>query len=313
MTFLNYHHLRYFWATVKEGGVTRASRRLHVSQPTVSSQIRELEDVLDQPLLNRESQKLALTDAGRICYRYAEQIFELGRDMVDELNGQPPGRAFALTVGLATAVPKPLVHQLLTPALGLPALTRVQCFDDRLEHLIDGLVSHELDLVLADAPLPPMRRHRVCNHLLGESAVHFVATAPLAAAARGDFPRSLAGVPMLLPTQNTSLRRSLEAWFAARGITPRVVGEFDDPALMQVFGEAGAGVFPVVAALESHARLRGGMCVLGPADGVVERFYAIAAERRVRHPAVVAIASGAVEPSLAECPTRREVRGEGLT
>lgn len=293
MSFLNYHHLRYFWATVKEGGVTRASRKLNVTQPTVSSQIRELEDVLDRPLLNRDSQKLMLTEAGQICYRYAEKIFELGRDMVDELKGHASDKPFGLTVGLANSVPKLLAHRLLQPALGLATVTRVQCFEDRLENLIDELVGHHLDLVIADTPLPPMRKHRVYNHLLGESSVLFFATERLSAGTRRNFPRSLEGVPMLLPTQNTALRRTLDGWFASHGITPEIVGEFEDPALMKVFGEAGAGVFPALAAVEADVRRMCDVRVVGPADGVVERFYAISAERRVRHPGVAAIADGA--------------------
>lgn len=293
MSFLNYHHLRYFWATVKEGGVTRASRTLNVTQPTVSSQIRELEDVLEQPLLNRDSQKLVLTEAGQICFRYAEKIFELGRDMVEELNGHPPDKPYGLSVGLANSVPKLLAHRLLQPALGLPGLTRVQCFEDRLEHLVDELVSDHLDLVIADTPLPPVRKHRIYNHLLGESSVLFFATERLSASTRRNFPRSLDGAPMLLPTENTSLRRVLDVWFAGRGVTPDIVGEFEDPALMKVFGEAGAGVFPALAAVEADVRRMCDVRVVGPADGVVERFYAISAERRVRHPGVAAIADGA--------------------
>lgn len=293
MPFLNYHHLRYFWATVKEGGVTRASRKLNVTQPTVSSQIRELEDVLEQPLLNRDTQKLVLTEAGQICFRYAEKIFELGGDLVDEIKGHPPDKPYSLRVGLANSVPKLLAHRLLQPALGLAALKGVQCFEDRLDSLVDELLSHHLDLVIADTPVPPIRKHRLYNHLLGESSVLFFATERLSASARRNYPKSLDDVPLLLPTQNTSLRRALDAWFAQKGVTPNIVGEFEDPALMKVFGEAGAGVFPALAAVEADVRRMCDVRVLGAIDGVVERFYAISAERRVRHPGVAAIADGA--------------------
>lgn len=293
MAFLNYHHLRYFWAAVKEGGVTRASRKLNVTQPTVSSQIRELEDALDQPLIDRESQPLVLTEAGQICYRYAEKIFELGRDLVDELNGHPAGKPFDLSVGLVNSVPKLLAHRLLQPALGLPELRRVRCFEDRREALIEELVSHHLDLVITDAPQPPMRKQKVYNHLLGESTVLLFATERLSATYRRGFPASLQGAPMLVPTQNTSLRRSLDAWCRRNGITPTIVGEFEDPALMKVFGEAGSGIFPALAAVEADVRRMCDVRVLGSLDDVVERFYAISAERRVRHPGVAAIADGA--------------------
>jgi len=293
MVFLNYHHLRYFWATVKEGGVTRASRKLHVTQPTVSSQIRELETALDQPLFDRDAARPVLTEAGQICYRYAEKIFELGRDLVEELEGRPPDKPFELAVGLANSVPKLLAHRLLQPALGLPDFSRVKCVEDRLEALVEELVSHHLDLVIADAPQPPSRTRKVYNHLLGESTVLLFATERLSSAYRRGFPGSLHGAPMLVPTHNTSLRRSLDAWCHDRGITPTIVGEFEDPALMKVFGEAGSGIFPALAAVEADVRRMCDVRVLGALDGVVERFYAISPERRVKHPGVAAIAEGA--------------------
>lgn len=293
MAFLNFHHLRYFWATVKEGGVTRASRKLNVTQPTISSQIRELENVLEQPLLDRDSQKLALTEAGQICYRYAEKIFELGRELLDELKGHPPDKPFELTVGLTNSVPKLLAHRLLQPALGLPDVVRVRCYEDRLEDLVDELVNHHLDLIIADTPEPPNRKHKVYNRLLGESTVLMFGTERHAAAYRRGFPKSLHGAPMLMPTQNTTLRRALDAWFSERGIAPNVVGEFEDPALMKVFGEAGSGIFPALAAVEADVRRLCDVRVVGPVDGVVERFYAISAERRLKHPAVTAVSDGA--------------------
>lgn len=291
--FLNYHHLRYFWAAVKEGGVTRASRKLNVTQPTVSGQIRELEQVIDEPLIARNGGKLELTEAGQICYRYAEKIFELGQEMVEELKGRPPHRPVSLTVGIANSVPKLLAHRLLQPALGISTISHVRCFEDRLEGLIDELLSHQLDLVIADAPQPPDRQRRIFNHLLGESTVLFFGTERLAARVRRGFPRSLHGTPMLLPTQDTSLRRSVDAWFSKHQIEPNLVGEFEDPALMKVFGEAGAGVFPALAAVEADVRRLCDVRVLGAADGIVEQFYAISAERRIKHPAVAAVSEGA--------------------
>ncbi|WP_291989352.1 LysR family transcriptional regulator [Luteitalea sp.] len=293
MAFLNYHHLRYFWATVKEGGVTRASRRLNVTQPTISSQIPELENVFDRPLLDRQSQKLVLTEAGQICYRYAEKIFEMGHDLVLELQGQPPSRPVDFTVGLANSMPKMMVHRLLQPALGLPDVGRVRCYEDRLEHLIDELASHHLDLVIADAPEPPNRKHKVYSRLLGESSVLFFGTERLASGYRRGFPRSLDGAPMLLPTHNTALRRALDRWFSEQSIVPNVVAEFEDPALMKVFGEASAGIFPALAAVEADVRRMCDVRALGTAQGVVERFYAMSTERRLKHPAVAAVSEGA--------------------
>lgn len=299
MAFLNYHHLRYFWVAVKEGGITRASRKLNVSQPTISSQIRELENVLDQPLVNRESNRLALTDAGRLVYRYAEQIFSLGGELMDALQERPTGKPLGLAVGLVNSVPKLLAHRLLEPALALPEGVHLQCFEDRLERLLSDLVDHHLDIVITDSPIPPSSKARAYNHALGESGVLFFGSERLAAAHRPGFPRSLDGAPLFLPTKNTSLRRSLDGWFAARQIRPRVVGEFEDPALLKVFGEAGGGIFPALAVVEADIRRLCDVRVLGVADGVGERFYALSVERRLKHRAVAAILEAARHRLLA--------------
>ncbi len=293
MAFLNYHHLRYFWAAVKEGGVTRASRKLNVSQPTVSSQIRELEQVLDEQLIARDHTKLTLTAAGQTCYRYADRIFELGHDMMEVMKGRLPDQPQDLTVGLANSVPKLLAHRLLQPALGQADFVRVRCFEDRLDNLVAELVAHRLDLIIADTPQAPSLKFKVYNHLLGESTVLFFGTERLAGGYRRGFPESLDGAPMLLPTQNTVLRRSLDGWFRERNIVPNIVGEFEDPALMKVFGEASVGIFPALAAVEADVRRLCDVRVVGVADGVVERFYAISAERRLKHPGVTAVSEGA--------------------
>jgi LysR family transcriptional regulator, transcriptional activator of nhaA len=293
MTFLNYHHLRYFWAAVKEGGVTRASRRLNVTQPTISSQIRDLEDALDEELIARDARKLELTEAGQICYRYAEQIFDLGRDLVDELSGKDVERPRDLTVGLVNSLPKLLAHRLLQPAMGLANVRCVRCFEDRFENLLDELAGHQLDLVIADAPAPPNRQAKLFNHVLGESTVLFFGSERLVGGYRRGFPESLDGAPLLLPTKNTSLRCSLDGWLARRRIVPKIVGEFEDTALMKVFGEASVGICPALAAVEADVRRLCDVRVLGAADGIIERFYAISPERRLKHPAVAAVAEGA--------------------
>jgi LysR family transcriptional regulator, transcriptional activator of nhaA len=284
---------------VKEGGVTRASRRLHVTQPTVSSQIRELEEMLGESLLVRDSKKLALTEAGQIVFRHADKIFELGHDMVEEVRGRPTGKPVEMTVGLVNSVPKLLAHRLLQPVLGSAEVTRLSCFEDRFENLLESLSDHQLDLVLSDAPLSPHRGQRVYNHLLGESSVYFFGTERLVTRFRRGMPGSLNGAPMLLPTPNTALRHSLDRWFTERAVTPHVVGEFEDPALMKVFGESGVGIFPALAAVEADIRRLCDVRVLGTANGLVERFYAISTERRIKHPGVAAITEGARHRLLA--------------
>jgi len=293
--WLNYHHLRYFWAVAKEGSVTRASQSLHISQPTVSALVRELEQALDEKLFVKRGRTLQLTDVGRVAYRYADEIFGLGRELLDTVRGLPTGRAPQLKVGIANVVPKLIAYRLLEPALDLETGVQMTCHEDRPERLLAALAMHELDIVLTDAPVGSGLSVRAYNHLLGECGVTIFGSAALARAHRAGFPRSLDGAPMLLPTEAASLRGALERWFAAERIRPHVVGEFEDSALLKVFGEAGRGLFAAPAPSEAEVRRRYGVHRVGTIDAVRERFYAISAERKLKHPAVVAISEAARE------------------
>jgi LysR family transcriptional activator of nhaA len=293
MEALNYHHLRYFFAAAREGGITRAARKLNVSQPSLSAQVRQLEHALGQKLFERSGRTLLLTEAGRIAYRYAEEIFGLGQEMLDAFHDRPAGRPLRVTVGVANVVPKLIAHRLIEPALRLPEPVHLECVEDAPERLLADLALHRLDVVLADAPAPPTVRVQAYSHLLGESGVSLFATRKLAPAYRRRFPRSLDGAPLLLPTQSTVLRRSLEQWLDQEKIRPRVVGEFDDSALLGAFGEAGAGLFPAPTAIEREVRRHYRAVVVGRLPAVRERFYALTVQRRIRHPAVIAISEGA--------------------
>jgi len=295
--WLNYHHLRYFWAAAKEGGVTRASEKLNISQPTVSAQIRDLEEALGAKLFARAGRRLVLTDVGRVAYRYADEIFGLGRELLDTVKGRSTGRAPRLAVGIANVVPKLIAYRLLEPALALDPPVQIVCHEDKPERLLAELAVHELDLVLSDAPVGPGLSVRAYNHVLGECGVAIFGTEKLAAAHRARFPRSLDGAPFLLPTPGTTLGRSLEEWFDAQGIRPRVVGHFEDSALLKVFGQAGRGLFPAPAAIEAEVMREHGVRRVGAVDSVRERFYAISVERKLKHPAVLAI-SGAARAML---------------
>lgn len=297
MEWLNYHHLRYFWAAAKEGGVTRASEKLNISQPTVSAQIRDLEEALGAKLFARAGRRLVLTDVGRVAYRYADEIFGLGRELLDTVKGRSTGRAPRLAVGIANVVPKLIAYRLLEPALALDPPVQIVCHEDKPERLLAELAVHELDLVLSDAPVGPGLSVRAYNHVLGECGVAIFGTEKLAAAHRARFPRSLDGAPFLLPTPGTTLGRSLEEWFDAQGIRPRVVGHFEDSALLKVFGQAGRGLFPAPAAIEAEVMREHGVRRVGAVDSVRERFYAISVERKLKHPAVLAI-SGAARAML---------------
>ena len=289
---LNYHHLFHFWTVVREGGVTRASEKLHVSQPTVSGQLRELEEALGEKLLARSGRSVALTEVGRTVYRYADEILGLGRELLDAVKGRPtrPGR---LAVGVAMVVPKLVAYQMLEPALHLPERIQLDCVHERPERLLAELAIYSLDLVLADAPAPPAVKVRAYSHLLGECGVSVFGAERLAAAHRRGFPRSLDGAPFLLPSGDSALRLSLEEWFQKHGIRPSAVGTFEDSALLEAFGQAGAGLFAMPSAIEAEVRRQYRVRVVGRLDSVRQRFYAITVERKLRNPAVVAISERA--------------------
>jgi LysR family transcriptional activator of nhaA len=293
MEWLNYHHLLYFWLAAKEGGVTRAADELRLAQSTVSAQIRQLEHVLGERLFRREGRRLVLTDVGRTVYRYADEIFGLGRELLDAVKDRPTGRPLRFNVGVADQVPKVIAHRLLAPALALDVPVRVVCTEGKTAQLLGELATHQLDVVLTDTPLGPETSVRAFNHLLGESTVTIFGTAALAARARQRFPRSLSDAPLLLPTVGTALRRTLDQWFAAHDLRPNVVAEFEDGALLMVFGQEGVGLFPGPTALDKDIRRQYRVAVAGRLDDVRERFYAISVERRLKHPAVVAISDAA--------------------
>jgi LysR family transcriptional regulator, transcriptional activator of nhaA len=290
---LNYGHLRYFWAVARERSVTRAAEKLNVSQPTVSAQIRELEETLGDRLLDRSGRGFSLTKTGRTVYRYAEEIFALGYELQEAVKGRAAGHPLVLTVGIADVIPKLLSHALIEPALRLSEAVQIVCLEDPTERLLVALAAHDVDIVLTDNPAGPSVRFRAYSHLLGDTGVVVLGSDKLVAAHRSGFPRSLDGAPFLLPTGQTMLRRSLDEWFDSQGIRPRVVGEFDDSALLEVFGHTGAGLFATPTAVEAEVRRQHGVKRLGELPGVRERFYGVTVERRLKHPAAVAIAAAA--------------------
>ena len=291
MEWLNYHHLLYFWTVVREGSVSKAAEKLRLSQPTISAQVRMLEQTIGERLFLRRGRTQLLTDVGRTVYRYADEIFGLGRELLETLDGRPPGRVMPLTIGVAYAVPKLIVHRLLRPAIEQPATIRLICREDNAEQLVAQLASYALDVVIASAPAPAHLPMKVFNHLLGESTISLFAPAPLAARLRRRFPASLNQAPVLVPTTNSPLRRALDEWFDEERITPRIVGEFEDSALMQVFGQAAGCVFPAPSAIATDVSRFHGVRAIGRLNDVRERYYVISPERRLKHPGVLAITS----------------------
>ncbi|MGE5361368.1 MAG: transcriptional activator NhaR [Bacteroidales bacterium] len=277
----------------KEGGVTRASEQLRLAQPTISAQLRALEDALGEPLFVRSGRRLELTDTGRMAYRYADEIFSLGREFLDAVRDRPTGRPLRFSVGVVDVMSKLLAFRLLRPALALGQPVQLSCREDRPDRLLAELAMHSLDLVLSDAPTPPGSSVRAFNHLLGESEVSVFAPRQLAASYRRRFPASLDGAPFLVPTEQASLRRSLMQWFDAHAIRPRIIAEFDDAALLQTFARAGHGLFAAPTVVAAELGRAGDVRPVGTIADLRERFYAISVERRLKHPAVVAICSQA--------------------
>lgn len=308
MPNLNFKHLEYFWAVAREGSVTRAAETLFVSQPAVSSQIRKLERQLGERLFRQEGRTLALTDMGQLVYRYAEEIFALGQELTETVRGQPSGSPLRLRVGVVAAVPKLLAYRLVAPALEMAAPLRLVVREGSPDRLLAELAVHSLDLVLSDSPLPPTVSVRAYNHPLGECGVSVLAIPSLAERFREGFPSSLDGAPVLLPTEGTTLRRSLDRWFEDVRVRPVTIAEFDDSAVLKVFGQEGAGLFAVPTVVEEQVRRQYRVEVVGRVAEIREKFYAISVERRLRHPAVVAITEaarlqmfsdgGAAEPSV---------------
>jgi LysR family transcriptional activator of nhaA len=293
MRTLNFHHLEYFWVVAREGSIVRAAEELRVSQPTISLQLKELERSLGRKLFERAGRGLALTDAGTVVYQYAREIFALGHDLVAAVEHQLAERALRLSVGVVDVIPKTLVHRLLAPALRLAQPVRLICREDKGDRLLADLSARRFDVVLSDGPIGTAVQLRGYNHLLGECGVTFFGTKALAARYKRGFPRSLDRAPVLLPTDNTAMRRGLDLWLEALRIHPVVVAEFDDGATMGSFGRAGVGVFPAPSAVEGEVCRENAVEVIGRSDRVRERYYAITTEARPQHPAVAAILEAA--------------------
>jgi LysR family transcriptional activator of nhaA len=284
MEWLNYHHLLYFHVVAREGSIARATEVLNLTQPTISAQLRALEESLGEKLFEKSGRKLQLTEIGKVVNRYAEEIFALGREMRDTVRGRPTARPAKLIVGLADVIPKLVAFRLLEPAFRLSPRNEVVIREDSPARLLASLAMHELDVVISDSPAGAIKAF---SHLLGESSVTFFAKDP--APLRRHFPKSLDGVPLLLPASGTELRRMLDHFFETNDIKPEVVGEFDDSALMNIAGKAGLGAFPGPAAMAREISREHGVHSIGTLSDVRERFYVITPERRIKHPAVIAI------------------------
>ena len=289
MRHLNYSHLQYFWTVAREGSIVKASEALNLTPQTISGQLKLLDEAVGQALFNRVGRRLVLSETGRVVYRYADEIFSIGAELASVVRGRSVGGPEVLNVGIVSSMPKLVVERIIAPAMVGDSPVRVRCHQSALDQLLADMAIHRVDLVLSDQPMPTGMGLKAWDHLLGTSGLSFFARRRPAASYRRKFPESLDDAPMLMPSLNSALRRGLDGWFAEQGIAPRVVGEFDDSALMKAFGEAGMGLFAAPTVIEEEVSRMYRMSVVGRVPQLEESFYAISPERRLTHDAVVAI------------------------
>ncbi len=293
MDRLNFNHLRCFWAVARDGSIASARSRLGLSQPTISKQIGELEEAFDEALFRRTGRRLVLTDVGRTVYAYADDIFSLGQELTDVVRGHATGRPVRLHVGISDVVPKLLTRLVLEPALRMEQPVRLVCREGKTDQLLADLALAGVDVVLTDAPLPSGSRIKAYSHKLGESPVAVFGAPALAKRCARGFPDSLDGAPVLLPTESTALRRSIDAWLKKTDLRPEIVAEIEDSALLKAFAQAGHGLFFAPTVVEKQISAQFGVRSIGRAEGVIEPLYAVTMERRIAQPGVSAIVESA--------------------
>jgi LysR family transcriptional activator of nhaA len=287
--FLNYHHLRYFWAVARAGNLKGAAEALSVSQPSICAQIQALETALGEDLFRPSGRSLALTEFGRLVFSYADEIFAIGGEILRAAKQAPSVRSLRLHVGIVDSFPKLVSYDLLRPVLDHEPAVRLTCHEGKQADLVAQLTTHRIDVVLSDEPASPADSGKVFNHEIGSSDISFCAMPSVAQKLKGRLPRRLDGAPALLPTQNCSLRRDLEKWFREKGVQPRVVAEFEDAALAKIAASDGAGFIAIPSLIVREAIERYGFVSLGRTPEVSAQFFAITAERRFTHPAVLAM------------------------
>ena len=286
---LNFRHLHYFWVVAKEGSITRAAERLGLAVQTVSAQLALLEQAVGKSLFRPQGLRLVLTEAGQVALRYADQIFLLGGQLLEALAETDLDKTLRLTVGISDSLPKLIASRLLDSALTLPQQVRLICYEEQFDTLLGKLSVHKLDVMLTDRPVPPGSALRVFSHLLGEFEIGLFGLPTLAEKYRDNFPASLQGAPLLLPTRNNALRGRIDQWLGAHDLSPTIFGEFDDSALLNTFGQQGRGLFPAPTALAADVQSQLGAVLVGAMSQVREQIYALSNERKIQHPAIAAI------------------------
>ncbi|MDA3971476.1 MAG: transcriptional activator NhaR [Desulfobulbaceae bacterium] len=293
MEWLNYHHLYYFWTVIREGGITAASKRLHLVPSTISAQLKTFEETLEVKLFQRVGRNIEATEMGNLVFQYADEIFSLGKELMDTVHGHSQVGRIPLRVGVVDALPKTIVRDLLDPVFKMVEPIRLVCCENKKEALLAKLALHELDIVLSDSPIGAGLSVKAFNHMLGECGVTFFAVGELSGPLKQGFPSSLSGAPMLLPSQSVTLREELDLWFESLHITPVIVGEFDDAALLKAFGQKGDGIFMAPTVIENEVQRQYEVSIVGRTEEVRYRFYAISIEKILTHPAVLTISTAA--------------------
>ena len=290
---INFKHLHYFWMAAKQGSITKASEHLHITPQTISGQICLLEEQLGKDLFNKVGRNLELTDTGRMVLSYADEIFTLGSELEQSVRIASTDRTQLLRVGIADSIPKSIAYRLLAPAMELEDPIRLVCKENSLEDLLGELALHKLDLIIADGPIPPHLGVRGFNHFLGECGTSFMAAPNLIEQKKADFPKNLIGTPFLIPSDQSLIQIQLLQWLEKHHIHPKIMGEFDDRALMKTFGQGGAGVFIVPSAIANEVAKQFQVELIGSTEEIREQFFAIATEQRLSNPALVAITDAA--------------------
>jgi LysR family transcriptional regulator, transcriptional activator of nhaA len=289
MHSLNYKHLRYFWMVAKTGSIAKAAKQLHLTPQSISGQLTEFASVLGVELFRRVGRNLEITESGRQVLSYAEEIFSIGDELLGAIHNQREKKAIPFTVGIADSVSKSVAYRLLEPALYLAEPVRLICREGRLVALLSELSVHHLDMIIADRPMPANLNVLGFNHLLGESGLTVFGAAAVVKQLRGDFPQCLNNAPFLMPGDDTATRAKLEGWFKKNNIYPSITGEFDDSALMKAFGQAGAGLFAAPSTNATHIKMQYNVKLVGHIKELTEQLFVISTERKLTHPAVVAI------------------------
>lgn len=293
MRHLNYNHLLYFWTVAQEGSVARAAEVLHLAPQTISGQLKMLEVSIGEPLFTRVGRGLAITDTGRIVEQYADEIFNLGAELTQRVKNESLGAPVVFNVGIVNSIPKLIAYRTLKPVMRMMESMKISCYEDSLESLLAQLAIHKLDLVLSDRPIPSSVNVQAYNHELGASPLSIFGSPDLIEKHPQGFPECLNNAPMLMPVKEHALRRNLSDWFEVNGLKQNIVADFDDSALLKVFGEAGEGFFPAPNVMRNEVESIYGVQHVGIVDGVMERFYLISPERKLKHPAVLRIIEAA--------------------